>query len=131
MPKKNITLDTPFKRGERVMLVAPITGRTAGEHGKVKLVAGFDDWKRYWIRFSDGELIGSVDHGDLVRPAMYQQWKDHRAAEAERAAAAESTTASPAAVEATTGGAGGGIADQIPALLLERSRAAKARLTGG
>ena len=128
MPKKNITLDTPFKRGERVMLVTPIPGRSAGEHGKVKLVAGFDDWKRYWVRFSDGQLVGSVDHSDLVRPAMYQQWQEHKAAEAERAAAAATAAESPAAVE-SSGRGGGGIADQIPADLLERSRAAKARLT--
>jgi hypothetical protein len=130
MPKKNITLDTPFKRGEHVMLVHPIPGRVPGQRGKVKLVSGFDDWKRYWVRFADGELVSSVDHDDLVRPRMYEQWRDRQADQAARAVAAQSASTTVAEVAVASTG-GGGIADQIPAGLLERSRAAKARLTGG
>ncbi len=129
MPKKNITLDTPFNRGENVMLVRPILGRVAGQRGKVKLIGGFDDWKRYWVRFADGELVSSVDHDDLVRPRMYEQWRDREAAQAARAEAAQSQTTAVAEVPAAS--TGGGLAAQIPALLLERSKAAKARLTGG
>ena len=128
--KKNITLDTPFKRGEKVMLVRPIPGHVEGQRGQVRLVNGFDDWKRYWIRFADGDLVGSVDHTALVRPRMYQQWQERQAAEAAKAEATESASTEVAEVAAASGG-GGGIADQIPALLLERSQAAKARLTGG
>lgn len=130
MPKKNITLDTPFKRGERVMLVRPIPGHVEGQQGKVRLVNGFDDWKRYWIRFADGDLVGSVDHDALVRPHMYERWRQRQAEEAAKANAAESASTDVAEVAASTGG-GGGITDQIPAHLLERSQAAKARLTGG
>ncbi|MFW2382048.1 MAG: hypothetical protein ACN4GZ_09845 [Acidimicrobiales bacterium] len=129
MPKKNITLDTPYKRGEKVMLVRPIPGRHEGQRGKVRLVSGFDDWKRYWVRFADGELVSAVDHDALVRPRMYDQWQEHQAALAAQAKAAESVETAVAEVAATPGG--GGIADQIPAQLLERSKAAKARLTGG
>ena len=130
MPKKNITLDTPFKRGEKVMLVHPITGHVEGQRGKVKLVSGLDDWMRYWVRFADGDLVGAVDHDNLVRPRMYQEWRD-RDAEAKARAEAAEAGASAAPVAAVAASSGGGIADQIPAALLERSRAAKARLTGG
>ncbi len=131
MAKKTVSLDTPFKRGEKVMLVHPIPGRTEGERGKVALVNGFDDWKRYWIRFSDGDLVGSVDHGNLVRPRMYPLWRqrEEKATATAQASSAE-TNAAPAAAE-IEGGGGGGVADLIPAALMERSRAAKARLTGG
>ncbi len=131
MPKKNITLETPFKRGEKVMLVRPIPGHVEGQRGKVRLVSGFDDWKRYWVRFADGQLVSSVDHADLVRPAMYEEWREESARVAAAKLAAESNAAAPAEAAAVGGGGGGGIADQIPAALLERSKAAKARLTGG
>ncbi len=132
MAKKNITLDTPFKRGEKVMLVNPIPGRIEGERGKVRLVSGFDDWKRYWIRFNDGQLVGSVDHQNLVRPRMYPDWRqrEEAIAAAEAAAEAGEVAATSSAPEVAAVG-GGGIADQIPAALLERSRSAKARLSGG
>ncbi len=131
MSKKNISLDTPFKRGEKVMLVHPITGHVEGQRSKVRLVSGFDDWKRYWVRFADGDLVGAVDHDNLVRPRMYKEWHDREAdAEALAEAAAAGASAAPVAEVAATSG-GGGIADQIPAMLLERSKAAKARLTGG
>ncbi|NNF56527.1 MAG: hypothetical protein HKN03_19035 [Acidimicrobiales bacterium] len=132
MAKKTVSLDTPFKRGEKVMLVHPIPGRTEGERGKISLVNGFDEWKRYWVRFADGDLVGSVDHADLVRPRMYPSWRqrEEQAASAAQAAAAGSSTA-PAAAAVEAGDGGGGVADLIPAALLERSRAAKARLTGG
>ena len=132
MAKKTVSLDTPFKRGEKVMLVHPIPGRTEGERGKIKLVSGFDDWKRYWVRFTDGELVGSVDHTDLVRPRMYPSWRqreEQTAAAAQASAAGTSSAPSATAIEAGVGG--GGVADLIPAALMERSRAAKARLTGG
>ena len=132
MAKKTVSLDTPFKRGEKVMLVHPIPGRTEGERGKIKLVSGFDDWKRYWVRFNDGQLVGSVNHSDLVRPRMYPSWRQ-REEEAAAAAQASSagTSAAPATAAIEAGGGGGGVADLIPAALMERSRAAKARLAGG
>ena len=130
MAKKTVSLDTPFKRGEKVMLVHPIPGRTEGERGKIKLVSGFDDWKRYWVRFTDGELVGSVNHTDLVRPRMYPSWRQR---EEETTAAAQASSAGTDSAPATAAieAGGGGVADLIPAPLLERSRAAKARLTGG
>ncbi|MBT8240843.1 MAG: hypothetical protein KJN63_06405 [Acidimicrobiia bacterium] len=130
MPKKTITLDTPFKRGESVMLVRPIPGHVEGQRGKVRLVNGFDEWKRYWVRFADGDLVGSVDHDALVRPRMYEKWRERQAADAASAENAQSASTTAAEIAPTSGG-GGGIADQIPAQLLERSQAAKARLTGG
>jgi hypothetical protein len=128
MAKKTVDLDTPFQRGEKVMLVRPLPGHDQGQRGKVRLVSGFDDWKRYWVRFTNGDLVGSVDHADLVRPRMYHLWRQRQ--EEKAAAAVRSTEDTPPAAASAAPG-GGGVTDQIPAVLLERSLAAKKRLTGG
>lgn len=130
MAKQAPTLDTPFRRGEKVLTTQPVGARPAGSKGKVKLVNGFGPWLRYWVRFDDGELIGQVDHNDLVRPQQLQDWHDRAEAQALAAESATSADAAPAA-EAAPDGGGGGAASLIPEHILERSRQAKARLLGG
>ncbi len=127
----DVTLQTPFRPGEKIVTTRPVGGRPAGSPGKVRLSNGLGNgsWHRYWVRFADGELVGQVDHDDLVRPAMVDDWDAHQLALAEAAANSALAEAAPAEA-ATGGGGGGGIADQIPAALLERSKAAKARLLG-
>lgn len=129
MAKKVIDLDTPFRKGEKVVATRDLEEIPGGTTGKIQLQNGLGKWYRYWVMFDGGRQMGQVDHNDLVRPGQLQQWIDRKeAAElaAEAAAnATEETEAAPAA-----GGGGGGIASQIPAHLLERSKAAKARLLG-
>ncbi len=128
----DVTLQTPFRPGEKVLTTRPINGRPVGSKGKVRLANGLGagTWHRYWVRFADGGMVGQVDHDDLVRPNMMAEWDAHQLAKAEAAANTALAAETPAAA-ADTGGRGGGIADQIPAHLLERSKAAKARLLGG
>lgn len=127
MPKSAPTLDTPYRRGEKVLTTRALDGRPQGSVGKVKLANGLSTWRRYWVRFGDGEIVGQVDHRDLVRPSQVDQW--HARVEAEAAAAqAPASDDAPDAVAATSDG---GVASQIPATILERSKAAKARLLGG
>jgi hypothetical protein len=85
------------------------------------------------VLFDGDRQMGQVDHDDLVRPSMLEEWtarKEALAAAAEQSAAA-AAEATDAAAAVGAGGGGGGIASQIPAHLLERSKAAKARLLGG
>ena len=74
--------------------------------------------------------VGQISHESLVRPYQFGEWLDREEArvraELDSAAAAEVDDAPAAAAV----GAGDGIASQIPAHLLERSKAAKARLLG-
>ncbi|MEM8924534.1 MAG: hypothetical protein AAGD35_13615 [Actinomycetota bacterium] len=136
MAKKAPTLDTPFRKGEKVMTTVVLDQIEAGTAGKVKLANGLGEWRRYWVRFADGTVRGQVSHAELVRPSQVEAWhqreidREHEALNA--AAAAEEAAA---AVESGDDGGGdsalSGLAAQIPAHLLERSRAAKARLTGG
>lgn len=136
MPKKTIDLDTPFKRGETVITTRAHRNIPDGAEGKVKLINGLETldgvnpWIRYWVRFKDHGLVGQISHEGLTRPFQFGQWLDREEARVR----AELNSASAVAAEETPAaaavGAGDGIASQIPAHLLERSKAAKARLLG-
>ena len=61
MAKPAPTLDTPFRRGERVLTTRSIAGRPEGDVGKVKVTNGLDSgWNRYWVRFADGRIIRQI-----------------------------------------------------------------------
>jgi hypothetical protein len=128
MAKKLLELDTPFRVGEKVVVMRDLGPVPAGSAVKVKLVNGFSAWIRYWIQLEDGELVGHVDHNDLARPDQIEAW--HRRQE-EAAAAAAAPAASAQAEPAAVAAGGGGNTSGIPDHILERSRAAKARKLGG
>lgn len=128
MAKKVLELETPFRKNEKVITTRSLGAIPEGAAGKVKLANGLTTWSRYWVQFTDGTMLGSIDHDDLVRPAMLTQWNEAKIAFAQAAEAALEASSQPA-VEAPAGG-GGGNTHGIPEALLERSRAAKARLLG-
>lgn len=134
MARTAVSLDTPFRKGERVIATRDLDGVPGGAAGHIQLHNGLGHWDRYWVLFDDGRQMGQVDHNDLVRPSMLQRWlerKEELEQAAERAAAGAAAEAETAADGEGGDSAGGGIASQIPAHLLERSKAAKARLLGG
>lgn len=117
-----------FKRGETVKTLVDLPAVPQGTQGRVYLVDGIT-WTRYRVLFANGVDIGSLDGSVLARP------RDYEAALARRAQAAAAETA---AVEAEAGGeaaAAGGTGDKtvngvvVPALLLDRSRRARERLS--
>lgn len=123
-------------RGEKVRLVTDRPGLDAGAGGKVAMANGFA-WRRYWVRFDDGPVVGHIDHGDLVRARDYDGFlaaRDREAEQAEAAAAlAEASAAAKAVVEAGPAAAGdtgetvvNGVT--VPAYLLQRSADARTRL---
>lgn len=123
-------------RGEKVRLVADWPGLPAGAEGKVAMANGFA-WRRYWVRFDDGPVVGHIDHGDLVRARDYDGFLAARDREAEQAAAAEAeaatraeTAAEPGAGAAAADGAGETVVNgvTVPAYLLQRSADARTRL---
>lgn len=129
MAKKVLELDTPFRKNEKVITTRSLGPIPEGAAGKIKLSNGLTQWMRYWVLFGDGEMVGSIDHDDLVRPSMLADWTAAKAAAANAAEAALTATEAPAEV-ATGDAGGGGNTHGIPELLLERSRAAKARILG-
>ena len=111
-----------FKRGAKVRLVDDVSGYPAGSQGKVAVANGMT-WKRYWVRFPDGNAIGHVDHTSLVRAKDYDLF------------AAEAAANAPA--ESAGGGAavGGGAGVEVNGVFiaqtwLDKSAAARARIQG-
>lgn len=129
MAKKVKELDTPFRRGERVVTTGDLLDIKSGTEGKVQLANGLGNWRRYWVKFEDGQVRGQVSHDDLVRPDQLEAWATRNEERAQAALRSEESATAEVAAE-TGGDAGGGVASLIPALILERSKAAKARLLG-
>ncbi len=128
MAKKALTLDTPYRKGERVQTTLDLDDIPKGTEGNVKLANGLGNWRRYWIMFTDGRVRGQISHDELMRPSQLAAWQ---ARQEERAQAAQRGDAAAADTSAeVSGGDANDPASRIPAAILERSRAAKARLLG-
>ena len=124
-----------LKLKEKVVAAKPMPAIPEGTRGKVFMVSGLE-WIRYWVRFENGQVRGSIDRSLLAR---LKDWEDLQA----RRARGEDVDAVDGAAEgaaAADGAAGDGAAEAsstadvvynwvtIPGLLLERSKAARARL---
>jgi hypothetical protein len=119
-----LTTDDVLRRKERVVAAADMPGIPAGTPGKVAMVSGLD-WVRYWVRFDNGVVRGSLDRSKLARPG--EPVGEERAA----LLAAVSAPAAPAAGGDADGEGGGGAGSGeghlhagvlVPAHLLERSK---------
>ncbi|MCP4222858.1 MAG: hypothetical protein GY773_05905 [Actinomycetia bacterium] len=125
MAKKALTLDTPFRKGEQVQTTLDLDDIPEGTTGNVKLANGLGNWRRYWIMFTDGQVRGQISHDQLVRPSQLVAWQARKKEQAQDAQS-DGDTAAEASAEVAAGGSD--LASRIPAAILERSRAAKARL---
>ena len=118
-----------FKRGDTVRTLDPLPGVPQGTKGRVYLVDGFT-WTRYRVLFENGVDIGSIDGSVLARPKDYD---DALVRREQAAVAAEAATSDDGAAgdEAVAGGSGDKTVNGVvvPALLLDRSKRARERLT--
>ena len=127
---KAATVDTEFRRNERVVALQDLVGVAAGTPGRVLLVDGLS-WIRYRVLFENGVDIGTLDPRYLARPNDF----DRRRAELEESEARAARAAeAPAADEA--GGEAAAVGDSavingvtVPAHLIERAQRARQRLT--
>jgi hypothetical protein len=117
-----------FKRGDTVRTLDPLPGVPQGTKGRVYLVDGFT-WTRYRVLFENGFDIGSIDGSVLARPKDYDDALSRR--EQAAAAAVAVTSDDGAAGEVAAGGNGDKTVNGVvvPALLLDRSKRARERLT--
>ena len=128
MAKKRLAPDV-FKRNETVKTLDQLPGVPAGTSGRVYLVDGFA-WTRYRVLFSNGVDVGTLDGSTLARPRDFDAALERHVRAAEAAEAAET-----AEVADDGAAAAGGAADKtvngvvVPALLLDRSKRARERLT--
>lgn len=112
-----------LKRHEKVLANVDLPGVPAGTPGKVLQMAGLT-WIRYRVRFDNGVELGQLDGRHIVRPGDFVPPEER--VDEEAAAAAETTEGGDAGAEA----GGGDSARGVPAHLLERSQAARARRAG-
>ena len=136
---KTVDYDTPFKKNEVVQATMNLVGVPEGTLGKIKIVNGFT-WVRYWVFFDNGVELGQLDTEELVRPQHWDEFFERKAAAEEKARLAAEAAANGAAAEAEAGAGAAAEADpndplaalraMVPAHLLERSAAARARLAG-
>ena len=135
MPSTAELQASTFKRGAKVRLVDDISGYPAGSQGKVAVANGMT-WKRYWVRFPDGNAIGHVDHTSLVSAKDFDVFVVAREREAEEAAkAAEAAANAPAESAGGGAAAGGGAGVEVNGVFiaqtwLDKSAAARARIQG-
>jgi hypothetical protein len=126
--------DGILKRKSKVRAFTPLPGVPEGTPGKVVLVNGWDPWIRYHVTFDNGVNLGSINREHLVPAKQYDEMvaKRRHALESgafDRAEAEEAATEGGEA-DAVSGEAPvvNGVA--IPPHLIERSAAARKRLTG-
>jgi hypothetical protein len=117
-----------FKRNEMVKTLDPLPGVPGGTAGRVYLVDGFA-WTRYRVLFTNGIDVGSLDGGALARPGDYTDALARR--EAAAAAAAAPAVADDGGGEAVAAGVDAKVVNgvTVPALLLDRSKRARERLS--
>jgi hypothetical protein len=120
-------------KGSRVIAAEDMRRVPEGTAGQVKMVNGLD-WMRAWVSFDNGVWLGSISLDKLVPEDDWEDFKVRRVEEAtmaeqrkEQAAAAAEATAALVAAGATDTAASAA-ASKVPAHLLERSRAARARI---
>jgi len=117
-----------FKRGETVKTLDPLPGVPAGTAGRVYLVDGFA-WTRYRVLFANGEDVGSLDGNSLARPRDYDAALERRDAAAEAEAAQAEAAESGGEAAAASGDAKVVNGVTVPAMLLDRSKRARERLS--
>lgn len=121
---KAVDLSAPIRRGAKVRATTDLPRVPKGTEGKVAMANGLT-WRRYWVRFENGELLGHVDHDDIV---ISRAWEDFFAAKEARAAAAEADAAGTADGDGGGGAAAGDNPFGVPQYLLDRTQAALERL---
>lgn len=115
---KTVDLSQRIRAGAKVRATTDLQGVPKGTNGKVAMSNGLT-WKRYWVRFENGELLGQVDHDDIVLSRAWDQYF------IEQEAAASAAVTGGAGESAD--GDGGGAADNafgVPQYLLDRTKAA-------
>lgn len=123
MPKKEAD-DEVLRRKERVVAAMDMPGIPEGTPGKVIIVEGLT-WIRYWVRFENGVVRGSINRKQLARPGEWTEILRRRelGEEAPAAAVASSNGDSGAAAAAAEGESVmvNGVA--VPANLIARTKA--------
>ena len=121
MPKKEST-DALLKPKERVVATEDMPGIPMGTTGKVIFPEGLT-WIRYWVRFDNGVIRGTLDRRKLARPGEWAEIVRRRESGEEETTATAASGGDGAPTAAAAEGESvmvNGVA--VPAHLIERSK---------
>ena len=119
-----LDLTSPIRRHQKVVATVDLPGVPEGTLGKVRVANGFA-WYRYWVGFENGVELGHIDHGNLVRDDDWVRFQ------VERVEASMQINEEIDHPDGDDGGNEGEATENrfgVPEYILERSRAARARL---
>jgi len=108
-----------------VIAATELPGVPVGTKGRVVIINGLS-WIRYWVRFENGITMGSINRSALATP---DEWARKLAGGGDDAGAGAGASTADAGGDEADDGAGvvvNGVT--IPTRLIERSKAARARL---
>jgi hypothetical protein len=109
---------------ERVVTTTDLPGIPEGTAGKVIVVEGLT-WIRYWVRFENGVVRGSLNRKVLARPSEWTELVRRREAGEDEVVEDGATAADGDGAAAADVGAGDSVmvnGVSVPAHLLERSK---------
>tara|TARA_B110000438_G_C15640864_1_gene575246 strand:- start:487 stop:849 length:363 start_codon:yes stop_codon:yes gene_type:complete len=115
-----------LKRQEKVVATVDLPGVPEGTEGKIRLANGIR-WFRYWIDFTNGVQLGRVDHENIVTLKDWPQFQADRLYALENPEEFDTQEGSDNE-SSNSSEAGESNEHGVPEHLLERSRAARARL---
>jgi hypothetical protein len=122
MAKKEST-DEVLKPKERIVATADMPGIPEGTTGKVIMPEGLT-WIRYWVRFDNGVVRGTIDRRKLARPGEWAELVRRREAGEDMTVSAKSAGGNGAPEAAAAEGESvmvNGV--PVPGFLIERSKA--------
>jgi hypothetical protein len=119
---KTVDLSRRIKSGAKVRATSDLPGVPEGTAGKVAMSNGLT-WKRYWVRFENGELLGHVDHSNIVISRAWDQFFVEK--QAAEDAALTGATAGGSSAEGAAAAADNAFG--VPQYLLDRTKAALER----
>ena len=122
MAKREST-DPVLKPKERIVATADMPGIPEGTTGRVILPEGLT-WIRYWVRFDNGVVRGTIDRSKLARPGEWAELVRRRESGEEMTV----TTSAAASADAPAAAAAEGESIlvngvPVPGFLIERSKA--------
>lgn len=117
-----------LRKGDKVVATADLRGVPEGTAGKVMVVDGLT-WIRYWVRFDNGEMLGSISRDKL---ATKQDLIDREnGVGLDTADAGDAEGGGEAAAAEESGGVTTPNGTFVSQKHIDRAKAARARLTGG
>ena len=122
MAKKEST-DAVLKPKERVVATTDMPGIPEGTTGKVILPEGLT-WIRYWVRFDNGVVRGTIDRSKLARPGEWAELVRRRASGEDMTETTSAASGDGAPAAAAAEGESvlvNGV--PVPGFLIERSKA--------